>query len=400
MIACLLLTLTLPPQDTAAISKRAVDYVSVTGRAPLFGIVLEHNPRSHTLVAVQRDYLRQNSPKDYSIYRKQEVAREKANHETLLKRLRAWRTERANDADLMEFLDEQLAKLQKVKLEAAAESDKQFILIQLERKRVRTVRQQLKRRTTLWVAYRERLANIETRSAEALVEELRKKEVAVPKKPVNLSDRVPPRGDDKFQWAARQAIIEQLYRKPVKMQGTPTMLLRTGNGGQPINAEAIMAKMMEERMSSLINQLTEPNAQPQKSKSKWFQQAVAEAKKTDSRAAYVTLVIPDPTMQQVVVEAYLIGRMPDRTWRVVWKNQQKLKPEERADVEADLMENEQIAGVLNALKGLGKEDAVRKAVRFGAGTQEALRKVEAAYVEWRDPYYDDLRGPAIAMPRK
>ena len=70
----------------------------------------------------------------------------------------------------------------------------------------------------------------------------------------------------------------------------------------------------------------------------------------------------------------------------------------RPEIEKQLREDEQIRGILDMVKGLGNEEAVTKAVRFGAATKVANRQVEDEYVKWRDKFFDDLREPAIAFP--
>lgn len=384
-------------QDIAPVRDRAVDYISVRNQQPLFGFVLEHDGRRPTIVAVQRAWLRRERPKHHEAFRRQEQLRAAKQRELVITRIRTWMQERAADTHLVEFLQEQLDGLLAEPQRPTQEPQTQFMLVQIDPEKVRRV-QRARRgvRTIAWLACRERLANVETRSAESLGKELADLGVKVPQKPVNLSDRIPGMGDNAEQWAGRQAIIEQLYRDPVKMKGTPDLLFRESSDGKPVNTQAMLAKMMQRRMNSLIEEFTEPNLNRGKSASRrWMKQAQAEAARSDSRAVHVTLVHPDPTMRQAVVEAFLLARMPNGSWRPVWQTRHALAPEARPEIEERIREDEQMKALLEALSGLGQQEAVEKAIRFGAATLEAQRLVEADYVRWRDPFFDDLRTPSL-----
>lgn len=393
-----LLLLNVPVQKVAPIKQRAVDYVSVRNKPALFGILLDHGGKRPTIVAVQREWLRTTQPEQFQLFRKQEIERETRLRKVLAGRIEKWIKERPEDADLLAYLREQQASL-KVGERESKEPKVQFIIGSLEAKSVRRVQPSAgERRRPLWLAYRERLKNVETRSSESLMEELADKGVQIPEGPVDLSARIPSRGDDEFQWAARQAIIEQLYRQPIKMMGTPEAVFRDKGDGNAADTQAIIAKLMQQRISSVISELIEPNAKTNSTKQEWFKQAKVEAAKTDSRAAHITLVRPDPTMQQAVVEAYLIGRMPDGSWRVVWKTQHSVVPDKDTDLEDQIREDEQVKSIVDALGGLGQQDAVNKAIRFGAATMKGQRQAEDAYVKWRDAYFDTLTGPGIRLP--
>ncbi|MFK7822173.1 MAG: hypothetical protein AB8G99_25990, partial [Planctomycetaceae bacterium] len=384
----------------APIKSRAVDYISVRNQLPFFGVVVEHQGTQPTVVAVQRKWLKAERPEQYEAYRKQEIQLGLAQRKALLARINKWIKERSQDADLVEYLNEQkqvLTQLHRV----PDEPKTQFMLITLPSKSVRRVQRSAgKPPRPLWPAHREKLQQIETRSAESLEEELRKNKVAVPTSPVDLSNRIPSPGDNEIQWAARQAIIEQLYRSPVKMVGTPNMLVRENGNGNRADAGQIIAKLMQSQVSDLIKELSEPNAFGKKSvKPAWMKQAIAEAKKTDSRAAYVMLVTPDPTMREAVVEAYLIGRMPNGSWRTVWNTRHTAKPSEDKELEDQIREDDQVKSILNTLGALGHQDAIDKAIRFGAATMKAQRAARDAYVYWRDPFFDRLDQPMLKLPK-
>lgn len=399
-LSLLLLMVVAPDHKVAPIRSRAVDYVSVRNQLPLFGVVLDHGGTRPTVVAVQREWLRKERPEQYKEYRQQEIDQGIAQRKVLIARIDKWKKEREGDDDLIEYLEEQQKVLQELD-RVPAEPKTQFMLVTLPAKSVRTVqRSGGERRQPLWLAYRDKLAKVETRSAESLSKELREKKVVVPKSPIDLSNRIPSRGDDRTQWAARQAIIEQLYRSPIKMAGTPQMVVRENANGQAADAQMLIGKLMQERVGDLIRELSEPNAFGKKQRKRaWFDQAVAEAGKTNSRAAHVVLVHPDPTLRQAVVEAYLIGRMPDGSWRVVWKTRQTATPGEDTELEEQIREDEQVKSILETLGGLGQKDAVNKAISFGAATMKAQRAAHDTYVHWRDPFYDRLDQPMLKLPK-
>lgn len=399
------LLLCLIPQDSAPISSRAVDYVSIRNRQPLFGIVLEHAPKKPLVVAVQRQWLRETQPEAYKEYREQESKRARHQRTVLIERLKVWIEERKDDEFFAEYLTKQLTKLR-----SEAQADKpqkeptsQFMIVEIEAKYVRRVRPSAgARRAPLWLAFRERLKNIETKSGEDLLKELREKGLAIPKEPIDLSDRIPSKGDDKFQWAGRQAIIEQLYREnPLKMAGTPTQVFPEAKVGEQADVQGMVAKMLGQRVDDLLKEFGEPGGSSMnRGERTWQLQAVNEAKERKKRAAFVRIVHPDKDLKEAVVEGFLIGRMPDNTWRIVWKTKHSVKPESRPELEKELREDKQIKAILDAMQGLGNEEAVLKAIRFGAATKQANRFVDDAYVKWRDKYFDDLRQPGLLLPKQ
>lgn len=391
-------------QEKAPIGTRAVDYVSVRNRPALFGIVLQHGTKTPTLVAVQRAWLKTSQPDAYKEYRKQEDERIRTQSQILTERLKKWIDERKEDKFLTEYLNEQLTKLNTTaRAEKPQEPTTQFMIIELEAKHVRRVRiSGGERRKPLWLAYRERLKNIEIRSGEDLMKELVGSGKPVPKQPVDLSDRIPSTGDNDSQWAGRQAIIEQVYRQdPLKMSGTPQQLFVETNDGKQADVMGMVAKLMTPRIEDIVSQLTQPATGHLKSRSeKWQQQAVDQGKAKKKRVVFVKLVRPDPSLKEAVVEAHLIAQMPDKSWRPVWKTSHSVKPDERPELEKQLREDEQIKQILDAMQALGQEQAVTKAIRFGAATKEANRLAEDAYVKWRDKFFDDLRGPTLVLPRQ
>ena len=398
MAVALIVIASLLPQGTTRISERAVDYVGLRSGPPLFGVILQTKGKTATMMAVQRGWLRKQSAERYEKYRTREVQQYQQSQKKLIERLEAWMKHRKDDKDLMDYLQTQLLR-QKAKENKPA-PEPQLMLIEISPSMVRTTKPaQRERRQVLLLALREKLEKVETRSAQDLADELKEKQVQVPKGPVNLTDRALAPADNEQQWAARQAIIEQLYRKPVKMRGTRDFVIQESNDNKQIDAQKLAMDMMQKQMNRLIADLTEPTARRKPAQAVWLTETIKAAKKTNSRAAHVAMVIPDPTLQAAVVESKFLARLPDGKWVVLWSDRQSVKPVEDPEAEQQLRDNEQLGGLLDALGGLGKGDAVNKALRFGTATREAHRLAEAAYVEWRDPFYDDLSGPMIRIPR-
>lgn len=404
-MACYLAILLLQPQEKPApFSKRAIDFVSVTSGSPLLGVVLQPGNRTRpTIVAVQREWLKQERPEQYTVFRKQEIKQTQVTRKVVLERLAKWIQQRPDEKDLLEYLKEQQASL--IAERVPAEPQSQFMLIELKPKEVRSIKKPSRKlRAPLWVALREKLKDVETRSSESLQKELKEKGIAIPRQPVDLSSRVPSRGDDKVQWAARQAIVEQLYRaNPVKMSGTPDMVVRETTDGKPADVNMLIGKMMSGRIASLIKELTEPATAQGYAKTKtpaWFKQTRVVAKEANARAAFVKLVIPDTEMREAVVEAYLIGQMPDGSWRVVWKTRRSVRPGDDEELVDQIREDPQIKQALGALGKAVQGDMLDRALGFGAATMKAQQAVMEDYVKWRDPFFDSLEGPMLVLPKR
>ena len=69
----------------------------------------------------------------------------------------------------------------------------------------------------------------QTRSTNSLAHELKTLKLSPVDDDDVLLDLLPPRRQNESAWAARQAIVEYQFIKPLEFQGRGELLLRTGN---------------------------------------------------------------------------------------------------------------------------------------------------------------------------
>ena len=114
----------------------------------------------------------------------------------------------------------------------------------------------------------------------------------------------------------------------------------------------------------------------------------------------VTRSEEDLAAKRVAVETRFVARMPDGSWKTVWQRVETADASKaRPDVEQQIMQDPQIRTALELVKsfGLGGEEQVKMAIRFGAATQEAQKQADSLFFEFRDRHLHRLDGPVLRI---
>src|SRR4029078_10865060 len=124
------------------------------------------------------------------------------------------------------------ARVEKV-LEALAagtrEEDAAFVVVDIPSAKIeRVVSQPSPRRAIAHTAWRDRLTDVESRSAASLAQELKKLKITPVDDPDAILELLPVRRENDAAWAARMALVEYQFRKPLDFQGTGGMVFRAG----------------------------------------------------------------------------------------------------------------------------------------------------------------------------
>jgi hypothetical protein len=270
------------------------------------------------------------------------------------------------------------------------------------------VQQTPQRRQIALAAWRERLADVETRPATSLVQELKKKNVEPTADSDVLLDLLPPRRENDTAWAARRAIVEYRFRKPLDFQGSGDVVIRSGERLKAADAGKMFSDLLKSFGGDPVSALLDPpGAAPPKKKAggtptgeKWLDSAVKLAGEEDVAGFRVTRVEQDLAQKRVNVETRFIARLPDGSWKTVWGQKESAdasKP--RGDAEQQIMQDPQVRAALEVVRslGVGGDDQIRLAVRFGAATMEAQKQADSRFFEFRDHYLQRLDGPVLRI---
>jgi hypothetical protein len=246
------------------------------------------------------------------------------------------------------------------------------------------------------------LPSVETRSAASLLKELTGMRLDPAVEQVDLSDRMPIRRQSDAEWAARQALVEYQYRKPLDFQGTGDLVFRTGAKAPP--AGELLTSMLKDQLAGQLSSLLEEPkaAEPKRQTEVWLASAVRTAEQEEVSGFRVTRVSPDAAAQRVAVETRFVSRSPAGRWETAWRHAESVdasRPDkERMD---RITQDPQVKQALESLRaaGLGaSEDKLQAALRLGAATMKAQQSADVEFYKFRDRYLQRLDGPPLKMP--
>lgn len=394
----------------AAISDLAVDQVTVKGGPRLLGAVLGREADGAVAFAVGRAWLKKAHARFYEQALRDETAETRAAFQELRDRVAEWRTQRAADQELDFFLKRESERVDKV-LKAIDEGtyleDAPFLVIDLPRAKAdRVFHQPPQRRRIALTAWREGLADVETRSTASLAQKLKKQKVELTDDPDVLLELLPPRRQTEAAWAARRGVVEYRFRKPLDFQGLGNQVVRTGEGVKPADAGRLLGELFKSLGSDPRADLLEPAAPKGASSGtfngseKWLATAARVAQSAGLDGFRVTRVDQDLAARRVVVEARFVARLPDGSWQTIWQHSaagDASKP--RPDVEQQIEKDPQVRAALELVKsiGLGGDEQVRLAIRFGSATMGAQKEADSRFFEFRDRYLKRLDGPILRV---
>ena len=216
----------------AAHADLAVDQVSLKGGPRLLGAVLGREADGTVAVAIGRAWLKKTHQHFYEEALRDETAETHQALTELRDRIADWRKARGADKELDFFLGKESERIeQELKAIDAGTRDEvaPMMVVDLAPAKIeRVVNQPPQRRNVAVTAWREGLADVETRTMASLAQELKKEKIEPVDDPDALLELLPPRLQNAAAWAARQAIVEYRFRKPLDFQGTGDQVLRTG----------------------------------------------------------------------------------------------------------------------------------------------------------------------------
>lgn len=390
----------------------AVDQVAIKGELKLLGVVLGREADGKLAFATGREWLKKAHPKFFEKALRDETAETQAALTELRDRIAEWRKVRSPENEFDFFLKKEAERIEKELQGIAAgtrEEDAPFLVVDVAAAKIeRVVNQPPQRRAVALAAWREHLPDVEIRSTTSLAQELKKLKVAPVDDPDALLELLPPRRENDAAWAARKALVEYQFRKPLDFQGTGDLVFRTGDKLQAAQGARLLEELIKSVAGgSLQDLLDPPSSKPARTASrgsigeKWLETAIQAATASDVAGFRVTRVEQNLPAQRVDVETRFVAQLPDGSWKTIWQhleNSDASKP--RADLEQQIMQDPQVSAALDLVRslGLGAEDQVKLAIRYGAATLEAQKTADSRFFQFRDRLLRRLDGPVLRIP--
>jgi hypothetical protein len=391
----------------------AVDQVAIKGGPRLLGSVLGREADGTVAFAVGRNWLKATHTRYFEERVAEEAAETRAALTELRDRIADWRKMRGGDKELAFFLAREAERVEK-ELQAIDAGthveDAPFMVVDVAPAKIdRVVNQPPQRRQVALTAWREGLADVETRSMLNLAQELKKRKIDPIDDADALLDLLPPRRQNEAAWSARRAIVEHRFRKPLDFQGTGDAVVRSGEGVKAADVAPLLNDLIKSIAGEPLADLLNPSTAGGPAKStdnsapveKWLATAAKIADSENLDGFRVTRVNQELAARRVAVETRFVARLPDGSWKTVWVHSETAdasKP--RPDVEQQIEKDPQVRAVLELVKSLGADgdDQIRLAIRFGAATAEAQKKADGRFFEFRDRYLNRLDGPVLRVP--
>lgn len=384
-----------------------VDIALLKGGAELRGSVLSRDDKELRIV-VQRNWLADKQPEMAKRLDEEAASQIEANHKELISRITEWKEERASETRLVSVLNRELERIAKHGKNAVGPAS-QFQIVTIPNDRVKRVFHTNERsRKLAMAAWEQQLPHVETASFGTLKSAVEKKVPDWEQSVVNLTDRLPA-GElqSPDEWAARQAIFEYEYCRPVDFQGTGNYFVQVGEGAERPNlaelfaqtaTEAISGGLAGEELKGLglgLDIKTNPSA----TTGEWQQKVIEQATKLDARSFCVTRMASITGTGPATVTMHFFARMSDGKYREIWSNESTTDPASLKNEDiARLEQDPQVQEITKVAKALSLGDNATTAVRFGAAIQASLRDSQSRFFSFRQNYNNTLDGPPLALP--
>jgi hypothetical protein len=392
----------------AAGSRLAADLVKLKSGRTLRGTIAHSEPDGSLTLAVSREWLRKADPKLLVNVEADEARTRPAALEQLRDRIKAELAKVPEESGVATFLRSEAKRIEKLlaeptpPAEPAATERPQFVWIELTKKKIAKIAPATADRKQVagWSWY-EKLANVETRDAEDLARELRRKRIDPSQALPDLSDRLPLRVQDEREWSARMALVTDALGKPLEFQGTGDLLVRADRSKNAGDIAPLVAKMFGGQVDSLLKDLLSegrPAAATSKPPNAWLEPAIKEAERDKARAFRATRLDFSLERRQATVNSAFVVQLAGGKWEILWSDRRTEDgAQARPEMEAGIATDPQVKSALSLFKSLGAngDDQVGSAIRFGAATMAAQQAVNQHFLKFEEPYLRQLDGPPL-----
>ncbi|MCH2181845.1 MAG: hypothetical protein MK108_07560 [Mariniblastus sp.] len=402
--SCLLITAGFLAGATAQIPKTpknrlGVDVANLSNGKRLYGVLLGKTDRGEVKIAMEREWLKRTHRDLYDLYRAAEVTARQKSTEQLTQRIDRWAQQRAGDALLSTFLEDEKKRIESGNTQPGNEP--QFIVAVIPQDQVRNVFvQPTERRKIVGLAWQNELANPTTTSTTLLRKRLEEKQVDIQNEQVNLARELPPTPQTDKEWSAKVALVEHVFRPPLEYQGTGTMLFRSG---EQADARNLLGPLLGQQ-NPLTRQLTDQlglGTPPVKDKPDWWKTAREGAEREGYNGVFVIRMTQDYTSPEVKVDGYFFAKHVDGSWFEVAHLQAASNVNQESEQALQRLRQEpqvkQIFDTLNQLGLPGGNAQIELALRHGAATQTSLAKLRDQFEKLLGNYTGQLDVPVVPV---
>ena len=401
--ACVLGQATKP----ATVSQLGVDVVSLKSGKAVRGAILKSEAKGAVTMAVPREWLQKANSELLTKLSTDEAAAQREAWEQLRDRLKALLATPPSARQMVVFWEQELERVEKLLAQAEPPEPTQFVWFEAQREVIAKVTATVpdRQRVALW-AWSERLKEVASRDVADLAKELKRKEIDPTQPPPELWDQLAARPQDEREWAARMAIVEYAFGTPIDFQGTGDLLVRS-NGERDLKDMApVIEKVLRGQVSSLLKDLIgggRPAKSNPASSKDWLKSAMLEAELQSETGFRATRVDLNVEGRQVAVQSVFVvrvgaGAREQAEWETIWSHRETADATQpRADLEARITNDPQVKQALDKVKslGLGADDQINQAIRFGAATMAAQQTADSRFFEFRDRHLKHLDGPPL-----
>src|SRR5262249_14877403 len=156
-------------------------------------------------------------------------------------------------------------------------------------------------------------------------------------------------------WAARRAIVEYHFRKPLDFQGTGDVVVRAGDAPKAADLAQLIDGILKSFGGDPLGGPPDPpvaggarkTPQDKGITEKWLAAASRTAESDGVDGYRVTRVNQDLAARRVAVETRFVARLPDGQWRTIWQKSESAdasKP--RPDLEQQIEKDPQVRSAL------------------------------------------------------
>ena len=350
-------------------------------------------------MAIERAWLKKTHPELYTTYRSRELAADKKLVEQSVQRIAQWSQERAGDALLSTFLEDEKKRIQATVNQAGNEP--MFIVLEIPQGEIRSVYvQPNERRKIAGLAWQNGLANPTTTSTKILKKRLEEKQVDIQREVVNLVNELPPMPHSDKQWSAKVALVEHVYRPTLEYQGTGSTLFPSG---EPLDAGKLLGTILGNE-NPLLKQLSDQlglGDPTVKENPDWWKTAREGAEQKGYKGVFVIRMSQDYTSPEVKVDGHFFAKHLDGSWFEVAHLQAASPIQQQSQQSLERLRQEpqvkQIFDTLDQLGLPGGNAQIERALRHGAATQTALANLRTQLDEFLATYTRQLDTPAVPI---
>ena len=399
-------TLVVICSTTQAADRPASDHVTLRNGSKLRGIVFEQSDKSLTMV-VSAKWLAATNAKMSQPVRQQNVEAHTAGLEQVVRRLKAEMPPVGNPA-VEAFLKQQLDDAES-ELAKADDFAPEFLWLTLPMKEVARVDAATpEHRQWLAWAWTEQVDRAETRMADELSRDLKARNVSPIGWPLPFIERLPVREQSDDEWAARRALADYTLGKRLDFQGTGDVLARAGQEVQQADVAQLLVEMLRGQLQSQLGDLLNEGKPAKKptdnaARTESLKKAIQAAESEQRTGFRVTRLDLAGDFQQATVTTQFVARMADGTWRTVFQHTERADAKQaRPDIEKRIQDDPQVKKALELARqfGLGADEQIQQALRFGAATMTAQQTSDREFATFRDIYLSSLAKPPLSVPNE